>query len=178
MVFGFIKQSGGDVKIESFPGGGTTVRLYLPRATQEVAQPVRIPDAGPVSRGDGERILVVEDDPDVRRLVVALLRDQGYGVSDAADGASALQLLRSDARFDLLFTDLVLPGGISGEHLASKARELCPALRVLYATGYTENLADLGNQSNVLLKPFKKAVLANSVRDALNRRHSAEQIAS
>ena len=109
--------------------------------------------------------MVVEDDPDVRRLVVALLRDQGYVVSEAGDGASALRLLRSDARFDLLFTDLVLPGGISGEHLASKARDVCPALQVLYATGYTDNFANLANQSNVLLKPFKKAVLANGVRD-------------
>lgn len=173
MVFGFARQSGGDVRIESSPGRGTTVRLYLPRAMHGADERLPPPDLRPVSRGEGEHILVVEDDPDVRHLVVALLEDQGYRVSEAGDGTSALQLLKSDARFDLLFTDLVLPGGISGEHLASKARDLCPELRVLYATGYTDTLAELAHHSNVLFKPFKKAVLANRVHDALNRGHSA-----
>ena len=170
MVFGFIKQSAGDVRIESNPGVGTTVRLFLPRADWQDSRAGASPVNQAAVRGEGESILVVEDDRDVRRLVVALLTEQGYAVSEAGDGASALQLLRSGARFDLLFADLVLPGGISGEHLASKARDLCPDLRVLYTTGYTDNLASLGHHSNILLKPFKKAALTRAVREALDRR--------
>ncbi len=170
MVYGFVKQSAGDVKIESSPGVGTTVRLLLPKADWKAREVDPSPAVEPVYRGEGERILVVEDDPDVRSLAVSILKDQGYTVSAAGDGTSALRLLKSDSPFDLLFSDLVLPGGISGAHLASKSRDLCPAMGVLYMTGYTENLAVLGNQSNILLKPFKKAALAKAVREALDRR--------
>ncbi len=170
MVYGFVKQSAGDVKIESSPGVGTTVRLLLPKADWKAREADPKPAVAPAHRGEGERILVVEDDPDLRSLAVSILKDQGYAVSAAGDGTSALRLLKSDNPFDLLFADLVLPGGISGAHLASKSRDLCPTMGVLYMTGYTENLAVLGNQSNILLKPFKKAALAKAVREALDRR--------
>ncbi|NNG04304.1 MAG: response regulator [Inquilinus sp.] len=168
MVFGFIKQSGGHVTIESDPGLGTTVKLYLPKAETVPVEKQERPRPAP-PRGRGERVLIVEDDSEIRRLIVTHLKDFGYRVDEAADGRSALQIIGEDANFDLLLTDLVLPGGVGGEDIAAKARSLQPALKIAYMTGYAEGMANLAPDCAVLLKPFKKAELARTVREALRR---------
>ncbi|HXA25431.1 MAG TPA: CHASE3 domain-containing protein [Acetobacteraceae bacterium] len=172
MVFGFAKQSGGHVNIHSEPGEGTTVRLYLPRAigielpgTKRVTAPVELP------RGSAT-ILVVEDDDDVREVAVVMLRDLGYRVLTAADGAEALRIFgENGAKADLLLADVVLPGGMKGHEVAQRLREACPELRTLFMTGYTENAVvdhdrrDDGVQ--LISKPFQRAQLARKVAEML-----------
>jgi PAS domain S-box-containing protein len=172
MVFGFAKQSRGHVKIYSEVGHGTVVKLYLPRA--ETAMPVAaetVPVQEEFPRGN-ETILVVEDDADVRKLAVGQLQSFGYRVIDAPDGPSALELCAGDLAIDLLFTDVVMPRGMTGKDLADKLRERCPALRVLYASGYTENAImhqgriDAGVQ--LLTKPYRRGDLARMARKVLD----------
>lgn len=170
MVYGFMKQSAGHVTIYSEPGHGTTVKLYLPRS-HGAGAPAAPPASEPVLRGAAETVLVVEDDDAVRQLACRELRALGYRVLDAASGAAALALLHGGARVDLLFTDVVMPGGMSGRELADAACALRPALRVLYTSGYTENAIvhhgrlDPGVQ--LLPKPYRRADLARAVREAL-----------
>jgi signal transduction histidine kinase/PleD family two-component response regulator len=172
MVYGFVKQSGGHVTLYSEPGEGTTVRLYFPRsmaagevATEAEAAPM------PVS-SDGETILVVEDNEDVRAYSTMILGELGYRILEAADADAALVILASDQRIDLLFTDVVLPGK-SGRVLADEAAKLRPALKVLYTTGYSRNAIvhhgrlDAGVQ--LVSKPFTFEQLANRVRDVLDQ---------
>ncbi|MBX9731683.1 MAG: CHASE3 domain-containing protein [Sphingomonas sp.] len=140
-VYGFVKQSGGHVKVYSEPGLGTTVKLYLPRhfgaeADPDVAEPLL--EAGTGHAKEGEVILVVEDDEKIRFLSIEALRDFGYTVVQAGDASQALAVLAVQARIDLLFTDIVMPG-MNGRQLADKARESRPDLKVLYATGFTKN---------------------------------------
>jgi PAS domain S-box-containing protein len=171
MVFGFAKQSRGHVKIYSEPGQGTTVRLYLPRAHQAAAT---VPQPQPAQRveGGGETVLVAEDDPMVRSHVAALLRDLGYRVIAVADAAAALDTLRGGAAVDLLFTDVVMPGGINGRELAERARALRPGLPVLFTSGYTENAivhhGRLDPGVLLLAKPYRRRELAAKIRQALD----------
>jgi PAS domain S-box-containing protein len=171
-VYGFVKQSGGHVKIYSELGQGTTVKLYLPRRTgvsqqEEDAEPDLIPEAA-----SEETILVVEDDDDVRTYSVEVLRDLGYRVIEAHDGPSALRLLQRQARVDLLFTDVVLPGGLTGAQVAVQAREIKPDLKVLFTTGYARNAivhqGRLDKGVHLITKPFQAADLAAKVRDVLD----------
>ncbi|HUK00003.1 MAG TPA: PAS domain S-box protein [Stellaceae bacterium] len=173
-VYGFIKQSGGHVKIYSEPGEGTTVKLYLPRLATAPGQgeSAEIGPVAPMARR-GETILVVEDDDDVRAHSVDILRELGYRVIAAPDGPSALRILESEPEIRLIFTDIGLPGGLNGRHLAEEARRRYPALRVLYTTAYARNAilhqGRLEPGVDVVLKPFTYAALAAKIREVLDR---------
>jgi signal transduction histidine kinase/CheY-like chemotaxis protein len=171
-VYGFVKQSNGHVKIYSEIGHGTTVKIYLPRHSME---PVVIeePDQALAPNAESEEtILVVEDDDDVRANTVEILRELGYRVVEAHDGPSALRLLERQARVDLLFTDIVLPGGMTGAQAAAQAVGLRPTLKVLFTTGYARNAiihhGRLDKGVRLITKPFTSADLANKVRDVLD----------
>jgi len=172
MVYGFVKQSNGHVSIYSEPGLGTTVRLYLPTARADVAERTEgpAPDATP-QRGS-ELVLVVEDDNFVRGYAVASLESLGYRVMTAHNGRAALERLSNGDKPDILFTDIVMPGGVSGLDLAERAQALQPGLRVLFASGYPlETLASRGKlnvASMILNKPYRKAELALRIREALD----------
>ena len=170
MVYGFAKQSGGHVSIESKIGQGTTVRLYLPVSQEAEVRPVAI-DAGaePLSASGHERILLVEDEPQVRRFVSTQLAGLGYSVVEAEAGAPALEILKAEANIDLLFTDLLMPGGMSGFDLVQRAREFLPDLKVLLTTGYAaETDALIANiKEPILKKPYKKQQLAQALRSVL-----------
>jgi signal transduction histidine kinase/CHASE3 domain sensor protein/CheY-like chemotaxis protein len=172
MVFGFVKQSGGHVNIYSEPGEGTTVRLYLPRArTAPAAKRLDAPTEVP--RGVAT-VLVVEDEPSVREIAVSLLRDLGYQVIEAPDAIAGLALFEAEPdRFDLLLTDVVLPGPMRGRELAERAQALRPCLPVLFMSGYTENAilhhGRLDDGVNLISKPFKRDQLAQKVAEVLAR---------
>jgi PAS domain S-box-containing protein len=174
MVYGFVKQSGGHVKIYSEPGEGTTIKLYLPRLARAVdVEPEHQPLPVAEASRRRETVLVCEDDDDVRAYTVECLRELGYRVLEAHDGPSALRLLeRQDAPIDLLFTDVVMPG-MSGRELAEAAREHQANLRVLYTSGYTRNAIVHGGRLDpgveMIGKPFKFEDLARTVRDVLDR---------
>ncbi|MGX9962484.1 PAS domain S-box protein [Roseomonas sp. F4] len=171
MVFGFMKQSGGHVAIHSEPGKGTRVRMFLPPAPGELPAESAAPIEAEL-RGGEERILVVEDDAAVRIHVAGLLRDLGYQVTDVPDAAEALAALHQDAGFALLFTDIVMPGGMNGPELAALAQELRPGLRVLLTSGYNDPpLArpDIQGATLPLLnKPYRRQVLAEKLRSVLD----------
>lgn len=172
-VYGFVSQSGGRVTIDSEPGRGTTVTIWLPRWRGEAPKPApaEAADAETPRARPAEAVLVVEDEPDVRRFSAEALRDLGYAVREAADAAEALHQLANGARADLLFTDIVMPG-MTGVQLAERARARRPELRVLYTTGYArEALANRGADEPagaLLAKPFTVDQLARSVRQALD----------
>jgi signal transduction histidine kinase/ActR/RegA family two-component response regulator len=174
-VFGFVKQSCGHVKIYSEIGRGTTVKLYLPRHVGEtVVAKVAPSDAPPVPRGHADVIvLVAEDEVFVRHMTVDALRELGYTVVGAGNGAQALEQLRIQPRIDLLFTDIVMPD-MTGRVLAAKAREARPDLKVLYTTGYTRNAVVhngiLDQGVAFLAKPFSLEALANKIADVLAER--------
>ena len=171
MVYGFARQSGGHLEIVSTLGRGTAVRLYLPRATKAVAEIETEAPSISEANGHGERILLVEDQPDVRKLARRLLTRLGYVVFEAHDGTAALSLLDDLVDVDLLFTDIMLPGGMDGEQLAREARARCPNLKVLYSSGYAQNAARSANGAGdaILLvnKPFVMQDLAGAVRRTL-----------
>jgi PAS domain S-box-containing protein len=168
MVYGFVKQSGGHIKIYSEEGHGTTIRLYLPPATGHAEAPVR--KLTPLSSGT-ETILVVEDDSLVRSFVTAQLHSLGYKTVAAANSGAALAHVASGKPFDLLFTDIVMPGGVTGPQLADQVARLRPGTRVLYTSGYTENSivhhGRLDQGVLLLSKPYRKSALASMVRLAL-----------
>jgi len=172
-VYGFVKQSGGHVKIYSEVGQGTSVKLYLPRlfagaGQQEHAEEDQIAPEG----AQEETILVVEDDDDVRTYSVEILRELGYRVVEAHDGLSALRLLERQPRVDLLFTDVVLPGGMTGAQVAAQACALRPSLKVLFTTGYARNAiihhGRLDKGVQLISKPFSLQELAAKVRDVMD----------
>ena len=172
MVYGFVRQSDGRVGIYSEPGVGTTVRLYLPRVGEHVSSPVAETKAGARrATGAGETVLVVEDDPQVRMLVVTVLRDLGYSAIEAADGASALRLLESDEQVRLMITDVGLPG-LNGRQLAEIARQKRPELPVLFVTGYAPNAAVradfLDEGMRMIPKPFALDAMAEALREMLD----------
>lgn len=174
MVYGFIKQSGGHVKIYSEVGHGTSVKLYLPRADDRMNTGVSDGSVGAI-QGGTEMVLVVEDNPDVRRVVARQLHSLGYRLVEAQDAPSALVHLRGAGHFDLLFTDVVMPHGMSGFDLAKEAGMLRPDLKVLFTSGFpgTTMTPPQGVPGGVplLSKPYRKQDLARAVRAALDGSH-------
>ena len=166
MVFGFVKQSGGHIKIYSEPGQGTTVRIYLPR-TQEREDLAADTETGPIT-GGSETILVVEDDEEVRRTAADILADLGYRVLKAKDADSALAIVESGVPIDVLFTDVVMPGSLRSPELARKAKERIPDIAVLFTSGYTDNAIVHGGKLDpgvhLLSKPYSREALARKLR--------------
>jgi PAS domain S-box-containing protein len=171
MVYGFVRQTGGHVKIYSEVGEGTTIRIYLPRSMQQEDVKVSVAE-GPVEGGP-ETILVVEDDEAVRATVVETLQDLGYRVLKAADPTAALNIVESGIPIDLLFTDVVMPGSLTSTELAKKAKERLPRLAVLFTSGYTENSIVHGGRLDhgvqLLSKPYTREVLARKIRQVLDQ---------
>jgi PAS domain S-box-containing protein len=172
-VYGFIKQSGGHVKIYSEPDQGTTVRLYLPRihGDVDVVEDADAKDKPPQSPG-AETVLVVEDDDDVRTYSTEILRELGYAILEAPNAQAALRMIDTHPEIALLFTDIGLPGGMNGRQLRDEARRLRPKLKVLFTTGYARNAIvhegrlDPGVQ--LITKPFTYSALASKLRDVLD----------
>jgi CheY-like chemotaxis protein len=174
MIYGFTRQSGGQVRIYTELGKGTTMGLYLPRYTGRAE--VRDEDQEAASEappGHGESVLVIDDEAVVRMLIVDVLRESGYTALEAADGPSGLTILQSGARIDLLITDVGLPGGLNGRQVADAARVARPELKVLFVTGYAENAVvgngHLDHGMEVITKPFSTSALAARVRDLIDR---------
>jgi len=169
MVYGFVKQSNGHVKIYSEEGHGTTVKLYLPKA--EGNERVLKPRSNPSSEGGTESILVVEDDALVRDYVVAQLKSLGYRVASAANATEALSLLEKNQMVDILFTDVIMPGPMNGRRLADEAVKRIPSLKVVFTSGYTENAVvhqgRLDSGIVLLSKPYRKSDLARIIRQAV-----------
>jgi len=169
MVYGFVKQSGGHIKIYSEEGHGTTIKLYLPPG-QGVAEAAN--SIAPQAEGGAETIFVVEDDNLVRNFVTAQLESLGYKTVSAGDGHAALQMIEAGQAFDLLFTDIVIPGGMSGRELADEIAKRRPGLKVLYTSGYTDNAivhhGKLDDGVMLLTKPYRRNQLAEMIRRALN----------
>ncbi len=170
MVYGFAKQSGGHVEIESGDARGTTVNLYLPYL--ERPSVADLPETEITVTAQGETILLVEDNEALLRLTANLLRDLGYGVLEATDAEKALAVLESGRSVDLLLTDVVMPGGMAGPALAAAVVAKYPAVKVLYMSGYTPNAVNHSDQLDenapFLQKPFRKPELANTIRALLN----------
>jgi CheY-like chemotaxis protein len=172
MIYGFAKQSGGQVRIYSEVGEGTTVCIYLPRHHGAVEEIDPLAAFIEVQRAEqGETVLVVDDEPTVRMLVAEVLEELGYAAIEAADSASGLKVLQSDVRIDLLITDVGLPGGMNGRQMADAGRERRPDLKVLFITGYAEN-AVVGNGHlepgmAVLTKPFVVETLGVRIREMI-----------
>ncbi|WP_316176891.1 PAS domain S-box protein [Bradyrhizobium sp. SZCCHNRI1009] len=171
MVFGFVKQSGGHIKIYSEVGHGTSIKLYLPHSASAPAASAGL--QAPDARGGNETILIVEDDPLVRQHVIAQVGSLGYTTLAAANAAEALDVLERHPEIDLLFTDVIMPGAMNGRQLADAARARRPSLRTLFTSGYTENaIVHHGRlDAGVLLlpKPYRKPELARMIRIALER---------
>ncbi|MET4218683.1 signal transduction histidine kinase [Bradyrhizobium sp. LB14.3] len=171
-VYGFVKQSGGHVKIYSEVGQGTTVKLYLPRIVAEGMSEEESGSLPSPEAAQEETILVLEDDEDVRAYSVDSLRELGYRVIEAYDGPAALRLLERQPRVDLLFTDVVLPGGLTGAQVAAQAKTVRPNLKVLFTTGYARNAiihhGRLDKGVQLIVKPFSFSELAAKIRDVLD----------
>jgi PAS domain S-box-containing protein len=170
MIYGFAKQSGGSAEIESTPGIGTTIKLHIPRLAGGVADEAGRPASPSLPGAEGETILVVEDDPAVRLLVLELLGELGYDTIEAVDSRTALPILQSTRKLDLMVSDVGLPG-MSGRQLAEVARQYRPDLKILFITGYAENAAVRGDflakGMELILKPFAIDVLATRIRKML-----------
>jgi len=171
-VYGFVRQTGGHVRIYSEVGEGTTIKIYLPRAREAAEEEARRAGTANGARGGGEAVLVVEDYDDLRAYSSNVLRELGYRVIEAADGREALRLLDANPEIDLLFTDVVMPGGMNGRQLADEAQRRYPKLKVLFTTGYTRNAIvhhdRLDNGVALLQKPFTYDELATKVRQLLD----------
>jgi CheY-like chemotaxis protein len=169
-VYGFMKQSGGHVKIYSEIGEGTTVNLYLPRhhSAEEIEQ---ADEPSGSDRGNGETVLVVEDDDGVRQYASEILRDLNYQILEARDAASALRLLDAEKPFDLLLTDVVLPGK-NGRELATEIENRRPGVKVIFMTGYSRNAivhhGRLDPGTELITKPLIEGVLARKIRQVLD----------
>ncbi|MEE9140841.1 MAG: PAS domain-containing protein [Alphaproteobacteria bacterium] len=171
MVYGFARQSGGFVDIESEPGKGTRVELYLPTAEAREGRPAEADETRKDYRGQDETVLVVEDDKEVRALAVSILTGLGYHVLEAENGPAALAVMDSREPVDLLFTDLVMPGGMNGRELAEEARRRNPGLRVLFTSGYIDewraSAEDAQGRPRLIDKPYRRRNLARAVREIL-----------
>ncbi|WP_278376894.1 PAS domain-containing protein [Sphingobium yanoikuyae] len=174
MIYGFTRQSGGQTRIYSELGRGSTICLYLPRHLGEAGTPAT-PEAEPAlapQAREGETVLVIDDEPTVRMLVVEILEGLGYGALEAIDGAAGLKILESDARVDLLITDVGLPGGMNGRQVADAARVNRPDLKILFITGYAENAVlshgHLDPGMHVLTKPFSMEAMKQRITDLLH----------
>jgi PAS domain S-box-containing protein len=172
MVYGFVRQSGGQVRIYSELGKGTTMCLYFPRHLGVAEERATLPSEA-VEQGFGETVLLVDDDATVRMLLAEVLTESGYKLLEAGDGASAMKHLGTDLRIDMMVTDVGLPGGMNGRQVADAARTMRPDLKVLFITGYAENAAitsgHLEAGMQILAKPFAMSTLANKVREMLER---------
>jgi PAS domain S-box-containing protein len=174
MIYGFARQSGGQVRIYSEPGEGTTMCIYLPRHLgEEDAEEELLPSSTIDAGGEGEVVLVIDDEPTIRMLVAEILAESGYAVIEAPDGPAGLRVLESNARIDLLITDVGLPGGMNGRQVADAARVTRPDLKILFITGYAENAVigqgRLDTGMHVLTKPFQMEVLASRIRDIIGK---------
>jgi CheY-like chemotaxis protein len=172
MIYGFVRQSGGQVRIHSELGQGTSICIYLPRFRGEAAPDEAQADLAEAPRAqNGETVLVVDDEPTIRMLITEVLEEFGYAAIEAADAASGLGVLRTNARVDLLVSDVGLPGGMNGRQLADAARTHRPDLKVLFITGYAENAVldqnTLDPGMHVMTKPFSMEALANRIRDLI-----------
>ena len=171
MVYGFIKQSAGHVRLHSQVGKGTTVQMYLPVDIDDVRHPAAA-DAAEADIGGRETILVTEDNEMVREVTVALLQGLGYTVVQADSGPKALEVLRERDDIDLLFTDIVMPGGLDGTELANRARVIRPALKIVYTTGYAEaavlHAGNVGAATNLVSKPYDRSELDRKIRLCLD----------
>jgi CheY-like chemotaxis protein len=169
MVYGFVKQSNGHIKVESEEGRGTTIRLYMPRA-EGIAVPAELHGSLPLEGGH-ETILVVEDDLLLRTLVAGQVRSLGYVALTAANAAEALIAIDGPAEIDLLLTDMIMPGGMNGRELAEEALRRQASLKILYTSGYSDTAIIRDGQlvPGVLLlaKPYQKSDLARMIRAAL-----------
>jgi CheY-like chemotaxis protein len=178
MIYGFAKQSGGQVRIASEVGRGSIMRLYLPRYQGDAVGEEAPGDLADAPRAEaGQTVLVVDDEPSVRMLITEVLEELGYAAVEAADGASGLTILRSNVRIDLLVSDVGLPGGMNGRQLAEAARRFRPDLKVLFITGYAE-YAMLQNDNlepgiHILTKPFALEKLAERIKALINAKPSA-----
>jgi PAS domain S-box-containing protein len=173
MIHGFMRQSGGQVRVYTEEGQGTTMCLYLPRYMGPMEQEIVHHGSTIQELGAGETVLVIDDEPTVRMLIVEVLAEAGYSAIEAEDGPSGLKILASDARIDLLITDVGLPGGMNGRQVADAAREHRPDLKVLFITGFAENAA-VGNGHlepgmEVITKPFVMAELAEKITEMIER---------
>ncbi len=173
MVFGFVKQSKGHLTISSEIGHGTSVKLYLPRSQDQATETDAKEDVLEHTQGS-ERILVVEDEAGVRKISVAILVGQGYEVVEAGNGEEAIGHLKAGQPFDLLFTDVVLPGGMNGAEIAKEARRMQPDIMVLYTTGYAENTVihhgKLDRDVNLVNKPYRRTELLEKVQEILGNK--------
>jgi PAS domain S-box-containing protein len=169
MVYGFVKQSEGHVTIYSEVGHGTTINLYFPRSSDPSVPHATSAEVTNAEPQTGETVLVVEDDDRVRRLTTMRLKLMGYSVIEVEDGPKALEVLDSDVKVDLVFADLVMPGGLSGRDVVMKARAIRPGIKVLLTSGYSEELVHGENlereQLRVLRKPYRQADLAFALRE-------------
>lgn len=172
MIYGFARQAGGHVRIYSELGQGTTIKLYVPRFEGEVE--VAAGEGRQAPDGDGETVLLVEDDPSVRMIVLEVLEELGYVSIEASDGRAAIPILQSDRKIDLLISDVGLPG-LNGRQIAEIAREHRPELRVLFITGYAQNAAVRGGfldrGMEMMTKPFAVDALATKIRQMLQGRN-------
>lgn len=173
MIYGFAQQSGGQVRIHSQVGQGTTVRLFLPRYAGVVSVGAELAANVPVAFvQDSKTVLVVDDEATLRMLVADVLIEHGYTVVEAADGAAGLEILRSTQKIDLVITDVGLPGGMNGRQMADAGQALRPDIKTLFITGYAETAAigdkALGPAMQVLTKPFSIDVLVARVRELMN----------
>jgi CheY-like chemotaxis protein len=174
MIYGFVRQSGGQVRIYSEVGKGTMVCLYLPRHHGDAEADEPETTLAEVPQGSlGETVLVVDDEPSIRMLITEVLTELGYTPIEAADGSSAMKVVQSGLRIDLLITDIGLPNSINGRQLADAAREIRPELKVLFITGYAENAVvrhgHLERDMHVMMKPFTLEALASRVREIIAR---------
>jgi CheY-like chemotaxis protein len=170
MVYGFVKQSGGHLNIYSEPDEGTTIKLYFPRSLLNPAEDK--PVIGPKTTGGRENLLLVEDDPNVRKSIQRSLEGFGYSVMTAASGPEAVGLVEDGFAPDLLLVDVVLPGGMSGPQAAAAVREKLPRCKVVYMSGYTDNAiihhGRLDPGVRLISKPFTREALAAKLRKALD----------
>jgi len=179
MVYGFVRQSGGHVSIESEPGSGTEVRLYIPR-TQLPPEPLTGTDDETALRGQRESVLVVEDDEALRKVIVAFLEQQNYQISVASNGREALSVLDELGHIDLLLSDIILPGSFSGQELAKAALQRQPSIKILLMSGYASGAFDveagLSELTNLLQKPFSMGELARKIRSILRLEETANSV--
>ncbi|MES2183149.1 MAG: ATP-binding protein, partial [Pseudomonadota bacterium] len=172
MVYGFVRQSGGQVRVYSEVGQGTTMCVYLPRHVGDARDVEAEPAPAPIGAGDGETVLIVEDEDSIRFIAAEALGGAGYRVLEARDGPTALRTLQGAGRVDLLITDVGLPGGLNGRQVADAARVARPGLKVLFITGYADNAAvgngHLERGMEVLTKPFELVALASKARELLD----------
>lgn len=179
MVYGFARQSGGQVRIYSELGHGTTVCVYLPRHLGDAEEAAPLESTRSIDGAAGQPVLVVEDEPSIRYLIDEVLEEAGYIVTNAADGASGLRVIESGTPIELLITDVGLPNGMNGRQVADAARALRPGLKVLFITGYAENAA-VGNGHlepgmELLTKPFSLEALAAKVADMMKKDGRGQQ---